>query len=75
MTQVEVYEVLGLCDRVSISASGDNIAMGDTVRDEAAKVPTNDAVPGCAFALVELKYGQIFDPWLRAEFGDHIQCA
>ena len=52
MSEVEVDEVLGFC-RLSAKSKAEVIAM-PTVSNETAKVSTDDAVPCCALAVVEL---------------------
>lgn len=55
VAQVEVDEVLRLCDSVSPSHILLRMRMSQhTMRDEAAEVSTNDAVPCRTFPLVEL---------------------
>lgn len=56
VSEVEIYEVLGLCGGVRLSDEwGAGRVAGHTVSDEAAKVPADDAMPGCALAAVELR--------------------
>lgn len=52
MSEVEIDEVLGFC-RLSVKSKAEAIAM-PTVSDETAKVSTDDAVPCCALAVIEL---------------------
>jgi energy-converting hydrogenase A subunit M len=54
VTEVEVDEVLRLCWLLDISCS---YAIGQrphTVSDEASEITAYDAVPCCAFAVIEL---------------------
>ena len=56
VTQVEIDEVLGLCESVSMHLVRYSWPIARlTVCDEAAEVPSDNAMPCCALPLVELK--------------------
>ena len=52
MSEVEVDEVLGFCG-LSVKSKAEVVAV-PTVSNETAKVSTDDAVPCCALAVIEL---------------------